>query len=190
MHKSLWSRRACLSSLALAMFSPLAAQGLRPGESVSLADLTVGFQVVGTHDFRYWGWLVYQARLQAAGDFRAQTLMQHPFALELTYARALRGQDIAERSISEMRALAQRTQQTWDTALAAQWQTTLLQVLPDVRLGDRITGVHLPQRGAAFFLNERFLGWLTDPAFSPLFFGVWLSPQSAQPQMRQALLSL
>jgi hypothetical protein len=176
--------------LALAVVSPLMAQSVRPGEAVSLADLTFGFRVVGTHDFRYWGWLVYQARLQAPDDFRAQAFTQHPFALDLTYARALRGQAIAERSISEMRALAQRTQQTWDSALAAQWQKSLLQVFPDVRLGDRISGVHLPQRGAVFFLNERFLGWLTDPAFSPLFFGVWLSPQSAQPQMRQALLSL
>jgi hypothetical protein len=40
------------------------------------------------------------------------------------------------------------------------------------------------------FLNEVALGTVQGADFAELFFGIWLSSQSPQPTMRQALLAL
>jgi hypothetical protein len=62
-------------------------------------------------------------------------------------------------------------------------------LFPDVKAGDRITGVHLPGTGAQFWSNGRRLGEIRDSTFAKLFFGIWLAPQTSEPQLRQALLA-
>ena len=59
-----------------------------------------------------------------------------------------------------------------------------------MRAGDRITGVHLPGEGARFFVNGRLQGELRDADFARLFFGIWLSPRTSEPALREALLGL
>ncbi len=61
-------------------------------------------------------------------------------------------------------------------------------VFPDVEPGDRLLGVHRPGEGVAFFYNGQLRGEIRDPEFARLFFGIWLSPRSSEPAMRQALL--
>ncbi len=61
-------------------------------------------------------------------------------------------------------------------------------LFPDVHAGDRITGVHRPGEGAAFFVNGRAVGEVRDSRFAQLFFGIWLSPRTSQPSLRAALL--
>lgn len=62
-------------------------------------------------------------------------------------------------------------------------------VFPDVKAGERLTGVNLPGVGAQFRAKGRVLGEIRDPEFAKLFFGIWLSPQSSEPRMRQSLLA-
>jgi hypothetical protein len=66
----------------------------------------------------------------------------------------------------------------------------MARLFPDVQKGDRITGLHQPGQAARFYLNGRLLGDISDPAFSRRFFGIWLSPQTSQPRMREQLLGL
>jgi len=63
-------------------------------------------------------------------------------------------------------------------------------LFPDVKAGDVITGVHQPAMGVVFWCNGRLLGEVRDPLFARLFFGIWLSPQTSEPQLRSALLAL
>jgi len=181
-----WSRRACLLGVAVCVLHPLTT--LARG-APSLAELTSGWRNLGTHDFRYFGLSIYQARLQAAAGFEAQRFAQHPLALGLTYARAFSGEAVAQRTVNEMRDLAQRSGQALSEAQAAQWLSQLRALFPDVEKGDRITGVNLPERGTVLFLNDRHLGSIDGAAFAQLFFGIWLSPLSPEPRMRQALIA-
>ena len=61
-------------------------------------------------------------------------------------------------------------------------------MLPDVRSGDRLVGVYLPGQGAVFRSGGRVLGRVDDAEFARLFFGIWLSPQTSEPGLRQALV--
>lgn len=153
-----------------------------PTADVPDADLP-GAQLLGQAKLRFFGLEVYDARLWVRPGFEPERFEHHPLALELVYMRSLVGQRIAQRSLDEMRALP-----GFDPARGPAWLARMQTLFPDVAKGDRLTGLHRPGVGAAFRLNGRPLGDVADPAFSALFFGIWLSAATSEPRMRQGLL--
>jgi len=132
----------------------------------------------------FWGFEVYQATLWVGPGFVDTTYEQSAFALELAYLRDFTGADIATRSIAEMRRQTPLT-----LAQESNWDNQMRAIFPDVKAGDRITGVNQPATGAVFWRNGRLLGEVRDPVFAKQFFGIWLSPQTSEPQLRRALLA-
>jgi hypothetical protein len=127
---------------------------------------------------------IYQARLWTRAGFSAADYLQSPFALELNYARSLTGRLIAERSLKEMRrqgSISPEREQAWLEAM--------VQAFPDVKAGDRITGLHTPGVGARFWFNGQSRPAVRDVDFSRMFFGIWLSEATSEPQMRTQLLA-
>jgi hypothetical protein len=61
-------------------------------------------------------------------------------------------------------------------------------LFPDIRKGDRLTGVNVPGRGARFFHNGNSIGDIADVSFARAFFGIWLDPKTSQPGFRKLLL--
>jgi len=131
-----------------------------------------------------WGFEVYDAKLWARAGFSTAQYVRHPFALELSYLRGLKGDSIAQRSLDEM-----KRQGPISDSQAQSWLKAMQAVFPDVQKGDRIVGVHKPELGAEFWVNDRLVGQVADPQFARLFFGIWLSPQTAAPEIRQAFIS-
>lgn len=138
----------------------------------------------GQATMTFWGLKVYRASLWVTPGFMPRAYDQSAFALELAYLRDLKGADIARRSITEM-----RRQGPIETAREARWETRMRELFPDVKPGDSITGVSQPGRGALFLSNGRVLGEIADPEFARLFFGIWLAPQTSEPQLRRDLLA-
>lgn len=179
--------RPVLRTLAVALvwagcglaLSPAWAQAPEPTLSAALQDKSP----VGKARLRYWGFDVYDASLWALPGFDARQFENQRFGLELAYLRDFKGTDIAERSIDEMKGLA-----PIEPAQATRWTQAMSKLFPDVKRGDRITGVHVPGSGARFYLNGKLLGEVADDAFSRLFFGIWLSPKTSQPRMRETLI--
>ena len=132
---------------------------------------------------RVWGFEVYDARLWTPVGFRHGQYTQFPFALELQYLRKLEGGAIASRSIDEMRHVG-----SFSDAQAQSWGGAMRELFPDVRQGERITGINLPGVGAEFWVNGQRAGVVKDPAFARLFFGIWLDERTSEPKMRAQLL--
>ena len=140
-------------------------------------------QRAGSARLRVFGFSVYDATLWVEPGFSATRFERHPLALTLTYLRDLNGAAMAERSLVEMARgtpISPAQSQTWRAAMQASF--------PDVRAGDRLTGLHSPVRGADFWLNGQARAGVADPEFSRLFFGIWLSQATSEPEMRRALL--
>ncbi len=151
-----------------------------PGASAPLA----GARLVGQGTMRFLGFEVYRARLWAQPGFDADQYSAHPLALELTYQRNFTAEAIAKRSIEEMRRVGSFTPQQ-----ATRWQQALQAALPDVKPGDRLLGLYQPGAGALFKMGGRVVGEVPDAEFSRLFFGIWLSPQTSEPGLRQQLIA-
>jgi Chalcone isomerase-like len=174
------SRRRLLLASALL---PLLAHATTQPVPAELAAELPDAKLQGSGILRFLGLKIYAARLWVPPAFAADDWATRPLALELEYARNLPGAQIAERSLKEMRRHAEIAQDTAD-----RWLAAMKQLFPDVKAGDRITGLHLPAQGARFFLNGRLLGDVREGEFARLFMSVWLSDKTSEPSLRQALL--
>ncbi len=178
---------ALLAGAGAVFFSNFAmAQGAEGVASASPAASTplAGARLVGQGTMRFLGFEVYRARLWAQPGFDADQYSAHPLALELTYQRNFTAEAIAKRSIEEMRRVGSFTPQQ-----ATRWQQALQAALPDVKPGDRLLGLYQPGAGAVFKMGGRVVGEVADAEFSRLFFGIWLSPQTSEPGLRQELIA-
>ena len=153
-------------------------------QRAELKDVLPQNRLVGKSRLTVWGFEVYDARLWAPPGFKADSLTSQSFALELAYLRDFANRDVAERSIKEMRRSAAISE-----AQAKVWIAEMLRVIPDVKKGDRVMGVHRPGGGALFLVNGKPSGEIRDAEFARLFFGIWLSPKTSEPKLRTALLA-
>lgn len=142
-------------------------------------------RLVGSGQLRFFGLLVYEARLWAPAGFDGERYAEQAFALELAYARKLEGRAIAERSVAEMRRVGSFTD-----AQARDWLARMTQAFPDVAADDRLVGLNQADGQVRFLHNGQPTADWQDPLFARLFFGIWLSPQTSAPALRNALLGL
>ena len=178
------TRRHWLLGLTLLAAVNTHAQSPTPAAGpAELSGQLPGARLLGTARLRVFGLHIYDARLWAGALPPGADWAAVPFALELQYARGLKGEQIAERSLAEM-----RRQGEIDTITAERWLGNMKQLFPDVQAGDRITGVNLPGVGARFFVNGALRGEPREIEFARTFFGIWLSPRTSEPAMREQLL--
>lgn len=140
-------------------------------------------QLAGSGKLSFFGLEVYESSLWTTPSFKGLAFENHSFALELHYLRNFTAIDIAKRSIEEM----QRIEPVHEQKVAL-WVKTLSEAFPNVKKGDRIVGVHKPGFGVTFWHNGKRSGEIRDADFSRQFFGIWLSPKTSEPKLRQALL--
>ena len=145
-------------------------------------ELVPNSSVVGEGRLRYWLWDVYDARLYAPnGEWDER----EPYALRLTYLRELNGEEIAKRSIEEI-----RKQGLMDEVKLASWYTQMSHIFPDVAQGEEITGVYREDRVTVFYDSGKEIGRVLDPQFGQYFFRIWLSESTSAPELRKQLLAL
>jgi hypothetical protein len=172
------SRRAWLVGAAALVAVPARAASAPAEVRTALGEA----RLVGQGRLRYFGLHIYDAALWSASAGEP-SLDDDALALELRYARALKGHLIAERSLKEMQGVAKVSAED-----GQRWLQEMQRLFPDVAAGDRLTGTHLPGQGVRFFHNGRLRGEVRDTEFSKLFFSIWLSPRTSQPALRLALL--
>ncbi|MVV50599.1 hypothetical protein EJA72_20520 [Pseudomonas sp. PB120] len=145
-------------------------------------DSLPGAQVIGTGEFRMYGFDVYNARLWSVSRPLAS---DQPFALELIYQRAISREDLVQASIDEIKRLSGPS---ISAGQLEAWQAQMQQSFIDVQAGTRITGVYLPGQGARFFVGQQLQYEVKDPQFARAFFDIWFDPRTRNPQLRQQLL--
>ncbi len=178
-------RRLCLAALLAGGGGTWAQAQTTSAAPAELTAPLPAARLQGRARMRFMGLSIYEARLWVGAAPVATDWAAVPFAIEIEYARTLWGSMIAERSLTEMRRQGEIA-----ADVAERWLTTMKGLFPDVKEGDRLTGVHTPGQGARFFLNGAAHGTPQDATFSRVFFGIWLSPKTSEPALRSALLGL
>ncbi len=177
----------CAGSLTAAAHANLQ-ENTKPNSALAPSAARAFFRgaprLIGQHRFTYWGFEVYDASLWGNTAFAPQDWAKQNLVLELRYLRDFKGADIAQRSIDEMqgqRGLTDAQKQTWTGVL--------LSLIPNVRNGDRLTGIYTPDKGMQLLHQDRLLGEVNDVDLAQRFFGIWLAPETSQRQLRQQLLA-
>ena len=176
-------RYATLACLAATLDAPARADQAAPALPPEVRAAMPEARLIGSGRLRYFGLSVYDASLWAPPDFRAAGFDNQRFALSLTYLRTFSANEIAQRTLQEIRRVHDVSPD-----LARVWLTALQNVLTDVVAGDRLTGLN-PPGGVAFWHQGRKLGDIGDAAFGSRFFGIWLANSTSEPGLRKALLA-
>jgi hypothetical protein len=134
----------------------------------------------GKYHYSYWGFDIYHAKLFMDKDC---IYPQCDLVLELKYDADFEGTDIVKRSIEEI-----DSQKHLEEKVKNNYTEILNNIFPNINKGDIIKGKMIKER-SQFYLNNKFIGQIDDPTLTRYFFDIWLSPQTTEPTMRQALLS-
>ncbi len=181
---SLSALGVCTPATVTAQVAATGAAVAPPSPVPEIATELPGALWAGTARMRYFTFNIYDATLWVAPGFNASRYPQTAFALQLNYLRNLDGAAIAQRSLVEMRWGASIT-----PSQEQRWLSAMQNTFPDVKDGDRITGLHQPGLGARFWFNGTARASIADAEFSRLFFGIWLAESTSEPRMRSALLA-
>ena len=178
------ARRQLLTTLSGALLlagSELQAKTPAPQELLSEWSAA---HLQGQGRLRFLGLQVYDIRLWTTEPgLTPDAWARKPLALEIEYARNFAARMIAERSLDEMRRAGPVAAE-----VAERWLRAMAQVFPDVKAGDRITGVQRPEGLSRFFHNGQLRGEVKDAEFTRRFFGIWLGEATSEPSLRDSLL--
>ncbi len=174
------------------VFAQAATTPDKPAKRIAPAELNAfpsptPWALVGTGALRFFGFKAYDAYLwsgEASTVPNANPLLSKTlFALEIDYTTSIKADDIANVSLVEMARLRSLS----DVQIKA-FTAELKKAFPDVKSGDKLTGVQVPKQGTRFFFNGRLTAEINDPAFGDAFFAIWLDEKTKQPGLRKALL--
>ena len=165
--------------LLLILFVPLAGQATPPLPA-SVTGAIPDLRPAGEGRLRWLGLHIYDAALWTRSD---AVSVHSEFALDIRYARNIPANRLVNTSVKEMRRLG-----FGDRELQRQWAAEMARVFPDIRKGDRLTGVNLPGVGAKFYHNGRLVGTVADEQFALAFFSIWLDPRTREPGLRESLI--
>lgn len=139
-------------------------------------------ELVGEGRLSFLFWDAYDAKLYATD---ANWKPGEPLALRLEYLLEIEGQDIAERSVDEI-----RKQGFTDEEKLSEWGKQMSALFPDVDDGISLTGIKDKSGAAVFYKNSEKIGQIDDPKFAEKFFDIWLSEKTSEPNLRKKLLGL
>jgi hypothetical protein len=164
----------------LALCAALASAAVAPPLPDAVMQDAPKLALRGGGEFRHFGFAVYDGWFWSASPTWPG---EAPYALDLHYHRNLRGTAIARKSIDEIERLGYGTAEQ-----RARWLAQMTALFPDIRRGDRMTGVHTPDGATQFFHNGRRLGEVADREFSHAFLAIWLDPRTSRDDFRLRLL--
>lgn len=175
-----FTHQAFIAFTMVCMMAATSAWAAVSNPSEPVQELVPDAQLVGETRFTKLIWDVYDIGLFAShGTWNSD----EPYALSLYYLRDLEGNDIAKRSIKEIRGLG-----FTDEVKLAAWHEQMRAIFPDVTNGSELTGIYIPGEETRFYQGRALLGTVGDPEFGKQFFGIWLHEKTSQPELRRHLL--
>lgn len=165
---------------ALALFVSIHAAQASPPE---IANVIKSDRPYGEGHMNFLFIKAYNARLWTDAPSWS---MDAPFAMEITYGMDFDTDDLTGRTIKEMK--------TVDPGLSdaeiARLTPELNKVYPPVKSGDRLVALYVPGKPVLFSHNGQPTGSIAGENFAKDFFGIWLSPNTSAPSLREKLLRL
>lgn len=107
---------------------------------------------------------------------------QQPVALEIHYLRDIKASALVKQTLKEWDSLgvSSTTYLPFVEPLKALW--------PDIKKGDSLIFIVLPDGSNTFYYNSEELGGLDHPQFGQYFLDIWVSPNTSRPELRAQLL--
>ena len=145
-----------------------------------LQNRTPALRPVGASALHWFGKHVYDIALYNEG---ADYATNSTAALSICYAVSIKHRRLQETTLKEWKRLGQGTAEQH-----TRWSGRLDVLWPDVKPGDRLTAFRLRDGPTQFFMDDRLLGEVSDPAYGPAVVAIWLDAGCRDPKVRDGLL--
>ncbi|CZF84202.1 chalcone isomerase family protein [Grimontia marina] len=148
-------------------------------------DDWVWWKSVGSASLSWGFWKIYDSELRTpSGAFVPAT--GEPLALVITYSRDIDADDLLDATVEQWEHLGFSNQQIKG------WLPQMQNVWPDVKEGDRLIYVLSEDKGQFFYQPRNgkasASGTLNTSDIANAFSAIWLSPATAYPSLRLALI--
>lgn len=147
-----------------------------------LAKSTPEFRPIGEARLRWFRLLVYDITLYAQEPSYSTN---GTAVLSIHYNISIKHTRLQTTTLKEWRRMKKG-----DEAQHARWIKQLDSLWPDVKKGDTLTAYRHRDGPTQFYLGDRLLGEVPDPAFGPAFFAIWLDANCRYPEVRNEVLGL
>jgi hypothetical protein len=153
-----------------------------PAQAAVWRDHLPQAQAIGSGDLRWFGLRIYTAKLWSE---KKPFDMNAPFALELTYHRNISREQFVETSLDEIKRLFGTS---YNAETLKRWEGEMQRAFTDVKEGDQLIGVFIPNEGSRLYSRNKLLADIRDPEFAKAFFAIWFDPRSKDQDLRAQLL--
>ena len=146
-----------------------------------VASLKAGeLKVVGQAEMRWLMFPLYKVTLKTTDGLYREN--RFPQMLDIVYLRNIDKQDLLTATDGEWKRLgiAESKRKEWIRQLGNLW--------PSIKRGDRLA-FQVNSGGQNYFIyNGKRIGGIVDKQFGRSFLGIWLSPKTSRPGIRQRLI--
>jgi hypothetical protein len=145
-----------------------------------LKERTPPLTLRGTATLHWFGLHVYDVSLYTEGQpYTTNTTS----VLSLQYAISIKHKRLQATTLDEWKRLKIATpeqREKWIAQLDGMW--------PDIKAGEQLSAYFQKDGATTFYCGDRLLGEITDAAFGPAFFAIWLDAGCRYPKVRDGLL--
>jgi len=136
--------------------------------------------LVGSATLKFLGIKVYDISLWSE---EVGFSYEKRFAIYIKYNMNFSGEDLAQRSVTEIKRLHELSKQE-----ESSYRESLKKIFSSVRKGDEKIAFFIPSQGVIIFHNGEPAGKISDPKLSRLFVDIWLDERSSYPKITKAIL--
>lgn len=127
---------------------------------------------------------IYDIELWVEDRSRIRNSWQYDqrFCLSITYNRNISKESLVYTTIEEMKTHASLSNE--ETI----YRERLTNIYKDVKYGDRISAIFIPNKKLTLYLNNTILGQITNMTFAKQFLDIWLHPRAKYKIMQDSLM--
>jgi hypothetical protein len=174
-----------LFRISLILFCIFFAQKIQAAETKiaapsSFKNIFQNSALIGSAKLRFLGKKVYDIALWSEdGKFS----YDKKFAIHIKYNMNFTREDLAERSISEIKKLHELTAEEEKNYI-----NQLTKIFDSVKKGDEKVAIFIPSKGVMLFHNDKLSGTISDLKFARFFVDIWLDENGSYPKITKKLL--
>jgi hypothetical protein len=138
--------------------------------------------LIGSTQLKFLGIKVYDIALWSSDS---KFSYEKSFAIRIKYNMNFSKEDLAERSIVEIKRLHKLTKDEENSYLKQ-----LLGIFHSVKKGDEKLAVFDPKKGVSMIYNGEKIGEISNPKLARLFVDIWLDLRGSYPEVTKKILGI
>ncbi len=143
-----------------------------------------GLFKTGEGSLKRFGMSIYTAQLWTGPDVSQGALYERPVMLRIVYDWNVSRDRILKATRDEWKRLDGELD-----SREVKWLDDLAEIYPNIRSGEKLSSLVIPNSGTRFYLDDNEIGRIDDADFGQSFLAIWLDENTRDSRLRDGLLN-